>query len=266
VMATRTEIRVIPERTVDSWFSIAAGRAFPRAFIWAPTPNEQSEESMEPWDFVVGTLAESMKLLVFETKALIGYSEAPYRAKVRIDLSQLARLQVLAARYGVPLKYGLPVLTDRQLPPTLPKSDPPLRARLRLDPVFDLWFRVLSPTEVACIDVVRTAILSRRQSVSVATDKIGGFTLRHFFRRVRACEEGTLFGPSEASKPIFPGTISTQQAEEALRSALSRSKDPLKVDRAVRQGMSDPLLDSNTDQVSEKMHLARTKWVWVPKP
>lgn len=106
----RRLIRVLPERTVDGWFSWQVLRAIRQALLWAPTPPAQAAHAAQPWDFVVAGFDGPHKLFVVETKALIGYEDWPHLPKVSLRLPQLSVLAGLAAANELPVFYGLPLL------------------------------------------------------------------------------------------------------------------------------------------------------------
>lgn len=264
LVVARRSVRVIPERTVDAWFSWQVIRAIPQALLWAPTPPAQA--AAQPWDFVVGGFDEPHKLFVVETKALIGYEDAPLLPKVSLRLPQLLMLASLAAANDFPVFYGLPLLPASELPTPLLPEFPPERAILRLEPPFAEWLRMFTPFELMAQPAIATALADpTRSSVSVSTTEfIGGESLDAFLAKVKRCEIGRRYeGPgTRRILPVIPSELDARLAAgEAV--AQSHVSELIRTRLAAAYEMSDTQ-SSASEWGWKENHLARTTWTWVP--
>ena len=265
-------VRLIPERTVDSWFAASVIDAFPDVMLWAPTPPAQSAKGDQPWDFVVGDLGASHKLLIVETKALLGFEESPYKPRVTIDLEQLERLAALAAIDDVPAFYGLPALQSGELPVPLRRQDPLLNARMRLIPPLNEWMRMLRTSELLAIPRVHAAVLRHQSTVSVSTSELSGHTtLSALINSVKACQVGRRFGPSDEGTRVFRQIPSDSAAQSMVHSALIGTHDPELIEEGLRSHLIEsPSVISTEDSEGstsppwKRNHLGRTLWLWVP--
>lgn len=267
VLMPRRSIRVIPERTVDAWFSWEVLRSIPRALVWAPAPPAQATHAAQPWDFAVGDIDEPRKLFVVETKALIGYEDSPYLPKVSLRLPQLSVLAKIAAANDLPVFYGLPLLAPAEIAtPLLPES-PPQRAVLRLEPPFAEWLRMFTPFELMAHPAVAAAIAdSTRSSVSVSTTElVGGDSLGAFLAKVKRCEVGRRYGEQD-TRPIMRVVPSESDARSAARAAVKGSLSSHAIQERLATTTSEvsDMQRSSSESLWKENHLARTIWTWAP--
>lgn len=253
-------VRLIPERTIDAWTSIAVNDEDPDALIWAPTPNAQARN--QPWDLAVEGFGPPKKVVAYENKALEGsrLQNNTWRSSVLIRWDQLLALVEFHYLRDLPVYYGLPGL-QAHVVQALPPENFAERGELRFKPqAFADWQRVLTPGEVLAVlprrarislaKNLKTAIAAEADMVkgagSIPTNAIAGYPSLaehldmarqcHVGRRVDPPDSGPFFGTAMTDKdrvaslgPIVAGILERSQlVAEEVGAEISRSLDSLR--------------------------------------
>jgi hypothetical protein len=271
--------RLIPERTIDAWTSVAINEVDPDALIWAPTPNAQA--SNQPWDLAVQAFGSPTKLLAFENKALeTRLLQTGWRPSVLIRWDQLLALLELHYLRALPVFYGLPGLKEPAVQ-TLPPDDFAARAEARYKPLpFAEWQRVLTPGDVLAVLPARArrSLVKNIQAAITAgdpvvkgggripTDLLDGFpTLAEHLDAARDCLTGRLINPTDTG-PVLGATMTDADRVSSLgpivaRLALGRELVGEAVAGAISQAAGSVLPPDRRRRVGR--HLMRTVWAAV---
>lgn len=192
-----SQIRSLPEHTVDCWVAFAVIARYPEALLWAPTQRDAYN-----WDMAFRELGAG-KCLIFENKGTFGGYKDPYRHVIKIDVHQLARY---VEAVSAPVYYVLPnppwksTVATWQIDPTAPVAMP---ARCRTGNhcsrsdhpphgPFETWVSVIEALDL--LRVVRDRMARQQKTIDIPGRLVQrhprAVTLQAFLDGLRTCEQG----------------------------------------------------------------------------